>query len=176
MTQRMQAHTSASCDNAQHDPLHFSVCRYDVMKRCWEEKPQSRPSFSLLLIAMGNMLTDDYKQVPTPASGKHHTPPDPGDADHVVVCQRYLQIAEDFLKGGNPAVHRYKQSLSRGAEEQEDTHGNTHSNTDTNTVTHSRTVTHTVAHAVTLIRTYKNKITQRHTRTHTVIHTQTHTH
>lgn len=170
MTQRMQAHTSASCDNAQHDPLHFSVCRYDVMKRCWEEKPQSRPSFSLLLIAMGNMLTDDYKQVPTPASGKHHTPPDPGDADHVVVCQRYLQIAEDFLKGGNPAVHRYKQSLSRGAEEQEDTHGNTHSNTDTNTVTHANTLSHSNTHGSTRGNTHSHIQKQNHTETHT--HTQ----
>lgn len=166
MTQRMQAHTSASCDNAQHDPLHFSVCRYDVMKRCWEEKPQSRPSFSSLLIAMGNMLTDDYKQVPTPASGKHHTPPDPGDADHVVVCQRYLQIAEDFLKGGNPAVQRYKQSVSSGAEEQEDAHGNTHSNTYTDTLTHS----HTVPHAVTLTRTVTLMLTHTHRNTHTHTH------
>ncbi|KAL3970419.1 hypothetical protein ACER0C_025938 [Sarotherodon galilaeus] len=78
-------------------PDHSPQDMYDLMKRCWEEKPQSRPSFSSLLIDMGNMLTDDYKQ-------------------------RYLQIAEDFLKGGNPAVHRYKQSLSRGAEEQEDAH------------------------------------------------------
>ncbi|XP_005949327.2 platelet-derived growth factor receptor beta [Haplochromis burtoni] len=78
-------------------PDHAPEDMYDVMKRCWEEKPQSRPSFSSLLITMGNMVTDDYKQ-------------------------RYLQIAEDFLKGGNPAVHRYKQSLSRGAEEQEDAH------------------------------------------------------
>ncbi|XP_063343755.1 platelet-derived growth factor receptor beta-like [Pelmatolapia mariae] len=78
-------------------PDHAPEDMYDVMKRCWEEKPQSRPSFSSLLIAMGSMLTDDYKQ-------------------------RYLQIAEDFLKGGNPSVHRYKQSLSRGAGEQEDAH------------------------------------------------------
>uniref|UniRef100_A0A3P9DGX2 receptor protein-tyrosine kinase n=1 Tax=Maylandia zebra TaxID=106582 RepID=A0A3P9DGX2_9CICH len=112
-------------------PDHAPEDMYDVMKRCWEEKPQSRPSFSLLLIAMGNMLTDDYKQ-------------------------RYLQIAEDFLKGGNPAVHRYKQSLSRGAEEQEDTHGNTHSNTDTNTVTHANTLSHSNTHGSTRGNTHSN--------------------
>lgn len=112
------------------------------------------------------MLTDDYKQVPTPASGKHHTPPDPGDADHVVVCQRYLQIAEDFLKGGNPAVQRYKQSVSSGAEEQEDAHGNTHSNTYTDTLTHS----HTVPHAVTLTRTVTLMLTHTHRNTHTHTH------
>lgn len=117
------------------------------------------------------MLTDDYKQVPAPASGKHHTPPDPGDADHVVVCQRYLQIAEDFLKGGNPAVHRYKQSLSRGAEEQEDAHGNT----DTNTVTHANTLSHSNTHGSTRGNTHSHIQKQNHTETHTLNYTQTHT-
>lgn len=33
------------------------------MKQCWEEKPQSRPTFSSLVVSVGNMLTDDYKKV-----------------------------------------------------------------------------------------------------------------
>ncbi|XP_030603091.1 platelet-derived growth factor receptor beta-like isoform X2 [Archocentrus centrarchus] len=70
-------------------PEHTPDDMYDLMKRCWEEKPQSRPSFSSLVVSMGNMLSDDYKQ-------------------------RYLQLTQDFLKGGNPAVHRYSHSLSRG--------------------------------------------------------------
>lgn len=33
------------------------------MKQCWEEKPQSRPTFTSLVLSVGNMLTDDYKKV-----------------------------------------------------------------------------------------------------------------
>lgn len=42
----------------------FSVFSFDLMKHCWEEKPQSRPTFSSLVVSVGNMLTDDYKKVP----------------------------------------------------------------------------------------------------------------
>ena len=34
------------------------------MKLCWEEKPESRPSFSSLLVSTGNMVTEEYKKVP----------------------------------------------------------------------------------------------------------------
>ncbi|XP_030294132.1 platelet-derived growth factor receptor beta-like [Sparus aurata] len=63
------------------------------MKQCWEEKPQSRPSFSSLVVSVGNMLTDDYQK-------------------------RYLQLTENFLKGENPAVVRSRMSSSRAAEDQ----------------------------------------------------------
>ncbi|XP_028450631.1 platelet-derived growth factor receptor beta [Perca flavescens] len=62
-------------------PDHAPNDIYDLMKQCWEEKPQSRPSFSSLIIALGNMMTEDYKK-----------------------C--YLQLSQDFLKGDNPAVVR----------------------------------------------------------------------
>lgn len=42
----------------------FSIFSFDLMKHCWEEKPQSRPAFSSLVVSVGNMLTDDYKKVP----------------------------------------------------------------------------------------------------------------
>uniref|UniRef100_A0A3Q3XB02 receptor protein-tyrosine kinase n=1 Tax=Mola mola TaxID=94237 RepID=A0A3Q3XB02_MOLML len=45
------------------------------------EKPQSRPSFSSLLVSTGNMLTEDYKK-------------------------RYFQLTEDFLRGEPTAVLR----------------------------------------------------------------------
>lgn len=43
--------------------LTFSILSFNLMKHCWEEKPQSRPTFSSLVVSMGNMLTDDYKKV-----------------------------------------------------------------------------------------------------------------
>ncbi|XP_068600342.1 platelet-derived growth factor receptor beta-like [Brachionichthys hirsutus] len=74
-------------DHAAHDI-------FNLMKRCWEEEPQSRPSFSSLVVSFGNMLTDDYKK-----------------------C--YLQLTENFLKGDNPAV-RSRLSPSRAAGDQTD--------------------------------------------------------
>ncbi|KAK9537074.1 hypothetical protein VZT92_006810 [Zoarces viviparus] len=60
---------------------------YDLMKKCWDVKPESRPSFSSLVISVGNMLTDNYKK-------------------------RYLQLTEDFLNGDSPAVARSRRSPS----------------------------------------------------------------
>ncbi|XP_070773133.1 platelet-derived growth factor receptor beta-like [Enoplosus armatus] len=76
-------------------PDHAPPNIYDLMKQCWEVKPQSRPSFSSLVVSMGNMLTDDYKK-----------------------C--YLQLTENFLKGENPAVVRSRLSPSRAAGDQTD--------------------------------------------------------
>lgn len=42
---------------------YLSVSSYELMKQCWADKPQSRPSFSSLVVSMGNMLSDGYKQV-----------------------------------------------------------------------------------------------------------------
>lgn len=39
------------------------VLSFDLMTRCWEEVPQSRPSFSSLVVSVGDMLPDDYKKV-----------------------------------------------------------------------------------------------------------------
>ncbi|KAK1875191.1 Platelet-derived growth factor receptor beta [Dissostichus eleginoides] len=61
---------------------------YDLMKVCWAESPQSRPSFSSLVVSVGNMLTEDYRK-------------------------RYLQLTEDFLF--SPAVLRSRRS-SPGAD------------------------------------------------------------
>lgn len=33
------------------------------MTRCWEEEPQSRPSFTSLVSSVGNLLPDDYTKV-----------------------------------------------------------------------------------------------------------------
>ncbi|KAM8742681.1 platelet-derived growth factor receptor beta-like isoform 2-T3 [Acanthopagrus schlegelii] len=74
-------------------PDHAPHNIFDLMKQCWEEKPQSRPSFSSLVVSVGNILTDDYQK-------------------------RYLQLTENFLKGENPAVVRSRMSSSRAAEDQ----------------------------------------------------------
>lgn len=42
----------------------YSAFSFSLIKHCWEEKPQFRPSFSSLVVSVGNMLTDDYKKVP----------------------------------------------------------------------------------------------------------------
>lgn len=82
-------------------PEHASLDMYNLMRRCWEEQPQARPTFSSLVVAMGNMLSDDYKQ-------------------------RYLQLTENFMKGGNPAVVRSRWSSSRTTEDQMDRQTDTH--------------------------------------------------
>ncbi|XP_041807993.1 platelet-derived growth factor receptor beta-like [Chelmon rostratus] len=80
-------------DHAPHDI-------FDLMKTCWEEKPERRPSFSSVVVSVGGMLTDDHKE-----------------------C--YLKLTENFLKGENPAVVRSRLSPSRPAEDQTDGHADT---------------------------------------------------
>ncbi|XP_020510949.3 platelet-derived growth factor receptor beta-like isoform X1 [Labrus bergylta] len=62
-------------------PDHAPQDIFDLMKLCWEEKPEGRPAFSSLAVSVGNMLTDDYKK-------------------------RYLQLTESFLNSDSPAVVR----------------------------------------------------------------------
>ncbi|XP_034406527.1 platelet-derived growth factor receptor beta-like isoform X3 [Cyclopterus lumpus] len=52
---------------------------YDLMKQCWDEKPEARPSFTSLVVSMGDMLTDDYKK-------------------------RYFQLTQNFLDEERSAV------------------------------------------------------------------------
>ncbi|XP_076606843.1 platelet-derived growth factor receptor beta-like isoform X2 [Chaetodon auriga] len=76
-------------------PEHAPHNMFDLMKQCWEEKPQHRPSFSSLVVSVGNMLTDDHKK-------------------------SYLQLTENFLKGENPAVVRSRLSPTRPAGDETD--------------------------------------------------------
>ncbi|XP_075756655.1 platelet-derived growth factor receptor beta isoform X1 [Pelodiscus sinensis] len=62
-------------------PTHASNEIYDIMQKCWEEKFEIRPSFSQLVVLMGNLLADTYKK-------------------------RYQQVEEEFLKSDHPAVLR----------------------------------------------------------------------
>uniref|UniRef100_A0A8C2Z0L1 receptor protein-tyrosine kinase n=1 Tax=Cyclopterus lumpus TaxID=8103 RepID=A0A8C2Z0L1_CYCLU len=61
---------------------------YDLMKQCWDEKPEARPSFTSLVVSMGDMLTDDYKK-------KDSSSPS---------CQRYFQLTQNFLDEERSAV------------------------------------------------------------------------
>ncbi|CAJ1063217.1 platelet-derived growth factor receptor beta-like isoform X2 [Xyrichtys novacula] len=63
---------------------------FDLMKLCWEEKPECRPSFSSLVVSLGDKMTDDYKK-------------------------RYLQLTDSFLSGDSPAVLRSRLSPSSSA-------------------------------------------------------------
>ncbi|XP_070595173.1 platelet-derived growth factor receptor beta [Erythrolamprus reginae] len=62
-------------------PTHASNEIYEIMQKCWEEKFEIRPSFSQLVVLMGNLLTDSYKK-------------------------KYQQVNEDFLKSDHPAIVR----------------------------------------------------------------------
>ncbi|XP_043983991.1 platelet-derived growth factor receptor beta isoform X2 [Gambusia affinis] len=68
-------------------PAHASDEVYEIMKKCWDEKFEKRPEFSLLVHNVGNMLMDSYKK-------------------------RYNQANENFLKSDHPAVARTKPRLS----------------------------------------------------------------
>ncbi|XP_047463666.1 platelet-derived growth factor receptor beta-like [Mugil cephalus] len=74
-------------------PEHAPLDIYELMKQCWADKPQSRPSFSSLVVSLGNMLSDSYKQ-------------------------HYARLTEDFLKGKHAAVVR-----CRSEEDHNDTQG-----------------------------------------------------
>ncbi|ETE63465.1 Platelet-derived growth factor receptor beta, partial [Ophiophagus hannah] len=63
-------------------PTHASNEIYEIMQKCWEEKFEIRPSFSQLVVLMGNLLTDSYKK------------------------QKYQQVNEEFLKSDHPAIMR----------------------------------------------------------------------
>ncbi|XP_030010097.1 platelet-derived growth factor receptor beta-like isoform X2 [Sphaeramia orbicularis] len=82
-------------------PDHAPSDIYDLMKQCWEDKPQSRPSFSSLVVSVGNMLSDDFRK-------------------------RYLQLTKDFLNGDNPAVVRSRPGLSRRTDDQADRQTDSH--------------------------------------------------
>jgi len=40
-----------------------TVCRYDVMKLCWDHQPYNRPDFSELEAFFGTMLENSVKEV-----------------------------------------------------------------------------------------------------------------
>ncbi|AWO99734.1 putative platelet-derived growth factor receptor beta-like [Scophthalmus maximus] len=77
-------------------PEHAPNNIFELMTQCWEAEPHSRPTFSSLVVSVGNLFTDEHNE-------------------------RYLQLTENFLKGENPAVVRSRLSLSRAAEDQTDT-------------------------------------------------------
>ncbi|KAK9518020.1 hypothetical protein VZT92_023349 [Zoarces viviparus] len=68
-------------------PAHASDEVYDIMKKCWDEKYETRPEFSFLVHSVGNMLADSYKK-------------------------KYSQVNDNFLKSDHPAVARTKPRLS----------------------------------------------------------------
>ncbi|NWX83589.1 PGFRB factor, partial [Nothoprocta pentlandii] len=67
-------------------PTHASDEIYDIMQKCWEEKFEIRPSFSQLVVLMGNLLVDCYRQ-------------------------RYQQVDEEFMKSDHPAVVRTRPTI-----------------------------------------------------------------
>uniref|UniRef100_A0A452GQ08 Platelet-derived growth factor receptor beta n=1 Tax=Gopherus agassizii TaxID=38772 RepID=A0A452GQ08_9SAUR len=76
-----QFYNAIKCGYRMSKPTHASNEIYDIMQKCWEEKFEIRPSFSQLVVLMGNLLADGYKK-------------------------RYQQVEEEFLKSDHPAVLR----------------------------------------------------------------------
>ncbi|XP_062392796.1 platelet-derived growth factor receptor beta-like [Sardina pilchardus] len=64
-------------------PTHATDEIYEIMCKCWNEKFEKRPPFSLLGHTLGNMVADSYKK-------------------------RYYQVNENFLKSDHPAIVRNK--------------------------------------------------------------------
>ncbi|XP_069510165.1 platelet-derived growth factor receptor beta [Ambystoma mexicanum] len=62
-------------------PAHASEDIYEIMRKCWDEKYEARPSFSQLVALMGNLLGEDFKE-------------------------KYEQVNEEFLRSDHPAVVR----------------------------------------------------------------------
>ncbi|XP_072923188.1 platelet-derived growth factor receptor beta isoform X3 [Hemitrygon akajei] len=62
---------------------------YAIMKKCWNDEFEKRPSFSSLVTSMGNLLSESYKK-------------------------RYVQVSQEFMKGDHPALRRTRTS-TRGA-------------------------------------------------------------
>nr|XP_020446605.1 platelet-derived growth factor receptor beta-like [Monopterus albus] len=79
-------------------PEHAPHDIYEVMKRCWEREPESRPGFSSLVVSVGNMLPDEYKQ-------------------------RYVKLSENFMNGEDPAAVRSRLTSSSAAADQTATTG-----------------------------------------------------
>ncbi|KAF7643613.1 hypothetical protein LDENG_00236530, partial [Lucifuga dentata] len=77
-------------------PDHAPQHTYELMRRCWDEKPQARPPFSSLVVSMGNMLSDAYNK-------------------------RYSQLAQNFLSGENATLLQSRPADER--DRQMETHG-----------------------------------------------------
>ncbi|XP_069395461.1 platelet-derived growth factor receptor beta-like isoform X2 [Paralichthys olivaceus] len=75
----------------EHAPHHI----FQLMKHCWESEPQLRPSFSSLIISIGNLLPEEHNK-----------------------C--YVRLTEYFLK--DPSVVRSRRSVIRSTEDQTNTH------------------------------------------------------
>ncbi|XP_073710507.1 platelet-derived growth factor receptor beta [Misgurnus anguillicaudatus] len=67
-------------------PSYASDEIYEIMKKCWDEKFETRPEFSFLVHSMGNLLSDGYKK-------------------------RYTQVNNNFLTSDHPAVVRVKSPI-----------------------------------------------------------------
>ncbi|XP_078509707.1 platelet-derived growth factor receptor beta [Lissotriton helveticus] len=62
-------------------PVHASEDIYEIMRKCWDEKYEARPSFTQLVQLMGNLLGQDFKE-------------------------KYEKVNEEFLRSDHPAVVR----------------------------------------------------------------------
>ncbi|OCT86363.1 platelet-derived growth factor receptor beta [Xenopus laevis] len=69
-------------------PSYASEEVYEIMKKCWDEKFETRPPFSQLVTLTGNLLADTYKQ-------------------------KYKEVDEEFFRSDHPAVVRVRPKLNK---------------------------------------------------------------
>ena len=82
--------------------------RYDVMKRCWQEKPEQRPPFSELVAVISTSLEgmsgylDLTTQPLAPAQSESQAAEEANDthSEHESECTDALSISEDSTSGG----------------------------------------------------------------------------
>lgn len=84
-------------------PPHAPQNIFDLMTRCWEEEPQSRPSFTSLAVSVGNLLPDDYKkhygQLAENFLTSHQSPGRPTEGSPASQAEAHLMEAEPVEAG-----------------------------------------------------------------------------
>ncbi|XP_069753941.1 LOW QUALITY PROTEIN: platelet-derived growth factor receptor beta-like [Narcine bancroftii] len=65
---------------------------YTIMKKCWNDEFEKRPSFSTLVMSRGNLLTETYKK-------------------------KYAQASQEFMKSDHPALGRTRPNTYQASDD-----------------------------------------------------------
>ncbi|XP_067852078.1 platelet-derived growth factor receptor beta-like [Heptranchias perlo] len=81
-----QFYNAIRCGYRMPKPQYASDPIYGIMQKCWNDEFEKRPSFSSLVMSMGNLLSESYKK-------------------------KYAQVSQDFLKSDHPAMSRNRRKF-----------------------------------------------------------------